>query len=239
MAIEQRQMAFSYASLAPDVRARVETATRRLHDLERRTSESIIEMGQHLIEVKAAIGHGNFLPWLESEFGWSHMTATRLMRVAEKFANVTNCDIPPSALYILAAESTPDEVRVEFTELAALGRKVTHKDVRAAIDQVKSRADTDPVRAPKPPTVSVRTDTGEIVDDDYPDAEIVDPHDPSAFVWEPPPQKAAPAPTPPPPDYAAIAEQEVDRLQMQYGPLDIISIVEHMMEIVGDRYVLD
>ena len=87
MAIE-RQAAFDYASLAPDVRDRVETATRRLHDLERRTSENIIEMGQHLIEVKAAIGHGNFLTWLESEFGWGRSTAYRMMEVAEKFPNL-------------------------------------------------------------------------------------------------------------------------------------------------------
>ena len=194
MAIEQRQMAFSYASLAPDVRARVETATRRLHDLERRTSESIIEMGQHLIEVKAAIGHGNFLPWLEAEFGWSDRVAAHLMNVAVKFENFSNLEsVSPSALYVLAAPSTPDEVRVEFTELAALGQKVTHKDVKAAIKEVKSRADNDPPRN----TATVDRDTGEIVDDDYPDAEVVDPSDPSAFVWEPPPQpKSSPTPEP-------------------------------------------
>lgn len=186
-------MAFSYASLTPDVRARVETATRRLHDLERRTSESIIEMGQHLREVKAAIGHGNFLSWLEAEFGWGKSTAYRMMEVSEKFPKLGTSEVSPSALYLLAAESTPDEVRVEFTELAALGQKVTHKDVRAAIDQVKSRADNDPPRN----TATVDLDTGEIVDDDYPDAEVVDPSDPPAFVWEPPPQPKSP-PTPEP-----------------------------------------
>src|SRR5690554_2757430 len=188
-------MAFSYASLAPDVRARVETATRRLHDLERRTSESIIEMGQHLIEVKAAIGHGNFLPWLEAEFEWSASTATKMMQVAETFGgkNVTVTNLGAKVLYALSAPSTPDEVRVEFTELAALGQKVTHKAVKERIDQVKSRADNAPPRN----TATVDRDTGEIIDDDYPDAEVVDPSDPSAFVWEPPPQpKSSPTPEP-------------------------------------------
>ena len=77
-----------------------------------RRFERIIEMGQHLIEVKAAIGHGNFLPWLEAEFGWSDRTAARLIRVAEKFDKLSNLDsVSPSALYILAAPSTPDDVR--------------------------------------------------------------------------------------------------------------------------------
>ena len=219
-------MAFSYASLAPDVRARVETATARLHDLERRTSESIIEMGQHLIEVKRDIGHGNFLSWLEAEFGWTRQTAHNLMQVAERFANVKNLDISPSALYILAAPSTPDEMVVEFTELAALGQKITHKDVKARANEVKAKPRN---------TVPVDRDTGEIVDDDYPEYEEVDRNDPASYVWEPPP-KPAPASPPPPPDYAAIADREVDRLQMEYAPLDAITIVEHMMEILEERY---
>ncbi len=237
MAIE-RQMAFSYASLAPDVRARVETATRRLHDLERRTSESIIEMGQHLIEVKAAIGHGNFLSWLESEFGWSERTARNVMQVAERFKSANYADlgnIHPSALYALAADSTPDEVRIEFTELAKMGQQVTHKAVKARIDEEKAKPAW---QAPKPPTVTVRADTGEIVEDGYPDAEVVDPSDPSTFVWEPTPQPKSTPPKPQSlPDYAAIAEREADRFQEKYPVLsDAIAILEHMLDILEERF---
>lgn len=50
-------------------------------------------------------------------------------------------------------------------------------------------------QAPKMPTRPI--DPGPDVDDDYPDAEVVDPSDPSAFVWEPPPQpKSSPTPEP-------------------------------------------
>ena len=99
---------FDYSRLAPDVRAEVETATRRLHDLERRTSESIIEMGNQLISVKAKIGHGNFLPWIDAEFGWTRQTARNFIRVADQFSNVQSLDIyQPSALYALAASNLP------------------------------------------------------------------------------------------------------------------------------------
>lgn len=234
MAIEQRQMAFSYASLAPDVRARVETATRRLHDLERRTSESIIEMGKHLTEVKRDIP-GQFERWIADEFGWSRRTAYNLIRVAESFGDVQNLHtIHPSALYVLASESTPDEVRVEFTELAALGQQVTHKAVKERIDQVKPRADNDLPRN----TATVDRDTGEIVDDDYPDAEVVDWNDPASHVWEPPPQTKSSPPKPQSlPDYAAIAEREADRFQEKYPVLsDAITILEHMLDILEERF---
>ena len=59
------------------------------------------------------IGHGNFLPWIEAEFGMHHTTANRFMQVAEaysgKLSTVLNLD--PSALYELAAPKTPQEVR--------------------------------------------------------------------------------------------------------------------------------
>ena len=87
-------------------------------------------------------------------------------------------------------------------------------------------------------TATVDRATGEIVDDDYPDAEVVDPSDPSAFVWEPPPQpKSSPPKTQTLPDYAAIAEREADRFQEKYPVLsDAITILEHMLDILEERF---
>src|SRR5690606_4303069 len=76
-------------------------------------AESIIAVGRELIEQKKSLGHGNFLPWIEAEFGMSADTASRFINVAnnigEKFRSVRN--LPPTALYALAAPSTPPEVR--------------------------------------------------------------------------------------------------------------------------------
>lgn len=47
------------------------------------------------------------------------------------------------------------------------------------------------VRAPNLATVD--RDTGEIVDDDVPEPEYVDPRDPASFVWEAPPKPQAPS----------------------------------------------
>lgn len=133
--IEAVQTSFAYSDLAPDTRAIVEAATDRLHVLERKTGEQIIEIGKLLIQVKGDIPHGQFLPWLDAEFGWSERAAQNFMAVADQFKSAKFADlkIAPSALYLLASSNVPEDVRVEFTDLAAAGHKVTHKEVKARI----------------------------------------------------------------------------------------------------------
>jgi hypothetical protein len=73
--------------------------------LGKRAVHDIIEIGRRLIEELA--GHGNWLPWLEREFGWSEQTARNYMAVAERFKSPTVGDllIDASALYLLAGNA--------------------------------------------------------------------------------------------------------------------------------------
>lgn len=134
------QSGFDYESLSPEVRTDVQESTRRIHELERRTSESIIEIGQQLIRVKQRLPHGGFMPWLEAEFGWSWKTANNFIRVAEtydgKLVNFTN--FQPSALYALASNKVPEKVREDFAAVAEAGEKVTHSAVKEAIAERKA-----------------------------------------------------------------------------------------------------
>lgn len=162
MSSVMQQLGFDYESLAPEVRTDVRESARRIHELERRTSESIIEIGQHLIRVKQRLPHGEFMPWLDAEFGWSWDTANRFIRVAEfvrdnpQFAEYQK--FQPSALYLVTANSTPDEVRDGFLAMADAGKPVTHSAVKEAIQEY---------RQPQPRnTIEVDADTGEILDDD-------------------------------------------------------------------------
>ena len=43
--------------------------------LGKRVVADVVEIGRHLSECKAICGHGNWLPWLEREFGWTDDTA--------------------------------------------------------------------------------------------------------------------------------------------------------------------
>ena len=51
--------------------------------LSRKMVADAIEIGQRLIDAKRLCGHGNWLSWLDREFGWSDDTALNYMRVAK------------------------------------------------------------------------------------------------------------------------------------------------------------
>jgi hypothetical protein len=74
---------------------------------------------------------GHFVAWLKAEFNLSEGTAYNMMQAAEnlgdRFVTITN--IGPSALYALAAPSTPEEVRQEIESRAAAGEKITVAEV--------------------------------------------------------------------------------------------------------------
>jgi hypothetical protein len=98
-----------------------------------RSAEDIVEIGRKLIVVKDRIGHGNFLPWIDLEFGMSDQSAANFMNVARRFGDQIpkGLEFRPAVLYALAAPSTPEEIRTEITERAKAGEKVTAADVRA------------------------------------------------------------------------------------------------------------
>ena len=67
-----------------------------------------------LIAAKAEVAHGEWLPWLKEEFGWSEETARNFMQVAEAFKSATLADfsgltIDATAPYAQAAADVPQE----------------------------------------------------------------------------------------------------------------------------------
>jgi hypothetical protein len=109
--------------------------------LGKQTVENIIEIGARLTECKHICGHGNWLPWLEREFGWEETTAQRFMRVhalaQSKSGNLP--DLPVSAIYLLAAPSTPEAARSEIIERAKTGTPVSVAEVKQTINAAKAR----------------------------------------------------------------------------------------------------
>ena len=107
-----------------------ETATLSEHKADRFTAlaaESIIVVGRELIEQKKSLGHGNYLAWIDAEFGMHRETASTYMRIANEYGeNVGRVrHLSFRALAALAAPSTPPEVRAEVEERASKGEKVT------------------------------------------------------------------------------------------------------------------
>ncbi|MBL8587942.1 MAG: DUF3102 domain-containing protein [Methylobacteriaceae bacterium] len=98
-----------------------------------------MEIGRHLAEAKAACVHGEWLLWLESEFGWSEDTARSYMRVYDAFGKsgtVPDLGLPMRSLHALATPSTPAPARQEVIADAEAGETLT----RAKVDALFAKA---------------------------------------------------------------------------------------------------
>ncbi|OWY64661.1 hypothetical protein B7486_46075 [cyanobacterium TDX16] len=136
------EQSFDYTTLDAETRSVVQQHTSEIRILMRRTAQDIINIGQKLIEVKEQLEHGQFRNWLKVEFDWGVWTATKFMQVAEKFesVNFTHLDIAASALYLLAAPSTPSEARTEALERATVGEAITRTSAKEIVTRHKSTA---------------------------------------------------------------------------------------------------
>ncbi len=121
----------------------------KIRCLGKRVLAHVIEIGRRLTECKKRLGHGQWGTWLDREFRWSDRQALNFMRVYElvesKSENFAELQISVSALYLLAAPSTPPEVRDEIIERAERGEKLTHAKV---LERVRLSRPPSPRPAP-------------------------------------------------------------------------------------------
>ena len=115
-----------------------------IHQLLKRTRENIIEIGQHLVETRDHVDRGEWLAWLDAEFGWSDQTAYRFIHVYElsrdaTFHTLVELDLPLGVLYQLAAPKA-EAARVEIAERAEAGEKISSSTVKDAIARAKGTA---------------------------------------------------------------------------------------------------
>lgn len=94
----------------------IEVVTREILEGKQRTVESILDIGKKLIEAKALLSHGEWLPWLTERVDFSQSTADKYMQLARRFSNsetFTNLGYS-KALALLAL---PSETMDEFIEV--------------------------------------------------------------------------------------------------------------------------
>ncbi len=127
--------------LQADNQLLIQQRTHEIKNLIRRTANNIIEIGKKLHEVKQLLGHGHFGNWLRTEFNWSVATATKMMQASERFENVnfTNLTFAPSAIYLLAAPSTPKKAVTEALAKAKQGKPITYTLAKQIVGHYKSR----------------------------------------------------------------------------------------------------
>jgi DUF3102 family protein len=120
------------------------------------TIKNIIEIGQRLVDVRDHhLDHGEWLPWLKREFAWSRQTADRFIHVyamRDQIAHVGNLnELPLTALYLLAAPSTPDAVRQQIAARIEAGQKVSSvAEMKEAIEEAKAEDEDEDESQPSP-----------------------------------------------------------------------------------------
>ena len=143
-----REGNFEYTRLDNKTKAIVCQRTSEIKELMRLTAENIINIGQKLIEVKDRLGHGSFQSWLKSEFEWSEQTARQFMQVYRWSETIENknfvfSQLATSALYLLAAPSTPTEARKEVLGLVDGNEKISYTCVKNIVDRYKQQSSED------------------------------------------------------------------------------------------------
>ena len=133
---------FKYEHLDERTQTIVWQRTSEIKELMRLTAENIISIGQKLTEVKEKLGHGSFQNWLRSEFEWSEQTARQFMQVYRwsktiKNKNFVFSQLATSALYLLAAPSTPLEARDEVLTIIDGGEKISYSCVKTIVNRYK------------------------------------------------------------------------------------------------------
>ena len=133
---------FKYEHLDEKTQTIIWQRTSEIRELMRLTAENIISIGQKLTEVKEKLGHGSFQNWLRSEFEWSEQTARQFMQVYRwsktiKNKNFVFSQLATSALYLLAAPSTPPAARDEVLTLIDEGEKISYSCVKTIVNRHK------------------------------------------------------------------------------------------------------
>ncbi|XWK91102.1 MAG: DUF3102 domain-containing protein [Phormidium sp.] len=145
------QKVFDYTMLDAETSLFIQKQTGEIRALMKRTAQDIIEIGQKLILVKEKLAHGRFLDWIAAEFEWSYPTAARFMQVANSFRKTYQIDkFAASALYVLAAPSTPASARSEAIARAEAGEPITYtiaKEIRQKHSLPGNKSKTESVPA--------------------------------------------------------------------------------------------
>jgi hypothetical protein len=152
------QLQFDYGALDMDTRRFVLERAERIHNLARMTATGIVQIGQYLAEVKERLGHGRFLEWIGREFGWTDRSARNFMMVYGRFKteNFSDLAIDVSALYLIAAPSTPEPARTEVIRRAGNGEAVSHQGARALVERFRETGEIPDVRVSLPQMIEER-----------------------------------------------------------------------------------
>jgi len=104
---------FDYGALAPPLAAQLRKDASFIKARHARMVEDAVAIGERLLKIKEALGHGKFSAWLLAECSWTDRTAQNYMAAAREFAGKTETVsyLPAATVYQLA--HAPEKVRAK------------------------------------------------------------------------------------------------------------------------------
>jgi hypothetical protein len=132
---------FDYASLDAESRIVIQQKTGEIKTIAKRMARDVVDIGERLAEIKDRLNSSErFVAWLGAELGWSERAAYYYIAVFQKFAgeDFEVVKIATSALYLLAAPSTPPAAVEQVKRLAREGEKITHTVAKAVVKDAKA-----------------------------------------------------------------------------------------------------
>jgi hypothetical protein len=132
---------FDYGALDAETRIVLQQRAGEIKSIAKRMASDVVEIGHKLADVKQRLANGKFNEWLSAELGWSERTAYNFCAVYSRFgaANFAIENVAVSALYLLAAPSTPAEAVEVARQIADGGEEVTHGVAKEIVRQAKAR----------------------------------------------------------------------------------------------------
>jgi hypothetical protein len=131
---------FDYASLDAESRIVIQQKTGEIKTIAKRMARDVVDIGERLAEIKDRLNSSErFVAWLGAELGWSERAAYYYIAVFQKFAgeDFEVAKIATSALYLLAAPSTPPAAVETVKRLTREGEKITHTVAKAVVEEAK------------------------------------------------------------------------------------------------------
>ena len=103
----------------------------------RQTAQNIIEIGKELTAAKQEVPHGQWLNWLDSNFGMTERTAQNFMKVAERLSNTQLISHFNSTQLITMLALPAGEEEKFIAEKAAEGKPVEDMTVKNLREEIK------------------------------------------------------------------------------------------------------
>jgi len=120
----------------------IEVITAEIWLYKQQAGAAILEIGRRLIEAKAQLSHGEWLPWLEEKVEFSDVTANRFMRLAREYENpslVTDLGASKALVLLALPASERDDFVAEKHEVNGTEKSVSEMSRRELEKVIKER----------------------------------------------------------------------------------------------------